>query len=41
MKIAAQGGYIHLLQIQLPGKRKMGIKDVLNGLNLDSKAHVV
>ena len=41
MKIAVQGGYIHLLQIQLPGKRKMGIKDVLNGLNLDSKAHVV
>ena len=40
MKIAAKGGYIHLLQIQLPGKRKMAIKDVLNGLNLDPKAYV-
>jgi len=40
MKIAAKGGYIHMLQIQLPGKRKMAIKDVLNGLNLDPKAYV-
>ena len=31
VKVAVSGGYIFLQEIQLPGKRKMPIKDVLNG----------
>lgn len=38
MKVAVNGGYINLLQIQLPGKRKMEIHDVLNGLKLRETA---
>ncbi|MDV7138973.1 methionyl-tRNA formyltransferase [Maribacter sp. TH_r10] len=34
MKVAVKGGYIRLLEIQLPGKRKMETRDVLNGLKL-------
>ena len=34
MKVAVKGGYICLLEIQLPGKRKMETRDVLNGLKL-------
>jgi methionyl-tRNA formyltransferase len=41
MKVAAKGGYVYLNQIQLPGKRKMAVKDVLNGLKLDPKAYVL
>jgi methionyl-tRNA formyltransferase len=40
MKIAVDGGYINLLQIQLPGKRKMRTQEVLNGLTLHENAHV-
>jgi len=40
MKIAVDGGYINLLQIQLPGKRKMRTQEVLNGLTLKENAHV-
>ena len=38
MKVAVNGGYVNLLQIQLPGKRKMEIRDVLNGLKLTETA---
>ena len=38
MKFAVNGGYINLLPIQLPGKRKMEIRDVLNGLKLTETA---
>ncbi|WP_223170121.1 methionyl-tRNA formyltransferase [Maribacter aquimaris] len=34
MKVAVTGGYIYLEEIQLPGKRRMAIRDVLNGLKL-------
>jgi len=41
IKVAADGGYINLNEIQLPGKRKMKTRDVLNGLRLVKKALVV
>ena len=40
LKIAVKGGYINLLEIQLPGKRKMTTKEVLNGLKLSKNAYV-
>jgi methionyl-tRNA formyltransferase len=40
LKVAVDGGYICLLEIQLPGKRKMTTSDVLNGLKLSKTAHV-
>ncbi|NNE76193.1 MAG: methionyl-tRNA formyltransferase [Pricia sp.] len=40
LKIAVNGGFIHLLEIQLPGRRKMKTTDVLNGLNIDANAYV-
>ncbi|RDY61788.1 methionyl-tRNA formyltransferase [Flagellimonas nanhaiensis] len=40
LKVAVEGGYLHLLEIQLPGKRKMKISEVLNGLDLEEKAHL-
>lgn len=40
LKVAVTGGYIKLLEIQLPGKRKMETNAVLNGLNLDKEAHM-
>ncbi len=38
IKVAVSGGFIKLLEIQLPGKRKMLTKDVLNGLKLETNA---
>ncbi|MBT8182027.1 MAG: methionyl-tRNA formyltransferase [Eudoraea sp.] len=38
MKVAVKGGFINLLEIQLPGKRKMEIQDVLNGIKLTKTA---
>lgn len=40
LKVAVDGGYIQLLEIQLPGKRKMATHEVLNGLNLLKNAYV-
>lgn len=40
IRVAVNGGYISLEEIQLPGKRKMKVADVLNGLKLDKNAHV-
>ena len=40
LKVAVKGGYINLLEIQLPGKRKMFTKEVLNGLKLAENAYV-
>ncbi|MEX0315201.1 MAG: methionyl-tRNA formyltransferase [Allomuricauda sp.] len=40
MKVAVKEGYLQLLIVQLPGKRKMDITQVLNGLNLDKSAHL-
>ncbi len=40
LKVTVQDGYLHLLEIQLSGKRKMHIKEVLNGLSLEESAHL-
>ena len=41
LKVTVVDGFIELLTIQLPGKRKMAIQDVLNGLKLEGNAHVL
>lgn len=40
LKVAVKDGYISLLELQLPGKRKMQVNEVLNGLNLEKEAHL-
>lgn len=40
MKVAIMGGYIKLLEIQLPGKRKMMTDEVLNGLSISEEAYL-
>ena len=35
VKVAVKGGYLNLLMMQLPGKKKMAIKALLNGFNFD------
>jgi len=40
MKVAVKDGFINLLEIQLPGKRRMETKEVLNGLKLKKNAYV-
>lgn len=40
LKIAVENGYVQLLEIQLPGKRRMETKEVLNGLKLKKNAYV-
>ncbi|WP_318308191.1 methionyl-tRNA formyltransferase [Flagellimonas crocea] len=41
LKVAVKNGYISLLELQLPGKRRMEAKEVLNGLNLENDAHLL
>lgn len=41
MKIACLDGYVHLLEIQLPGKRKMDISSLLNGYTFDANAKLL
>ncbi len=38
IRVAVNGGYIKLLEIQLQGKRRMATEAVLNGLNLSENA---
>ncbi len=38
LKVAVKNGFIHLKEIQFPGKRKMHIKDVLNGYIFEATA---
>ncbi|UJH67089.1 methionyl-tRNA formyltransferase [Allomuricauda sp. SCSIO 65647] len=40
MKVAVDNGFIRLLQIQAPGKRKMDISDFLNGNEVSKNAYV-
>lgn len=40
LKVAVSGGYVRLLEIQLPGKRRMASKEVLNGLKLKKNAYM-
>lgn len=41
MKVAVKNGYIKLLEIQMPGKRKMKTRDLLNGYEFESNAKVL
>ena len=38
MKVAVENGYISLLELQLPGKKKMTCKEILNGTTFSSEA---
>ncbi|MCQ0112212.1 methionyl-tRNA formyltransferase [Zhouia amylolytica] len=40
IKVAVRNGYIILNEVQLPGKRKMNVRDVLNGYEIKSDAYV-
>ncbi|WP_350286091.1 methionyl-tRNA formyltransferase [uncultured Croceitalea sp.] len=40
LKVAVKDGYINLLEVQLPGKRKMAIKEVLNGFSVEKEAYM-
>lgn len=41
IKVAAQGGFIYIEEIKLPGKRKMNVSDLLNGYKLEPGAKLV
>ena len=41
IKVAVAEGYISLLEIKLPGKRKMDAKSLLNGYNFDADAKML
>ena len=41
LKVACQGGYISIKEIQLPGKRKMDIKSLLNGYQFSESAKLL
>ncbi len=40
LSVVVKDGVLKLLQIQLPGKRSMAIKDVLNGLSIADDAYI-
>lgn len=41
LKVAAPDGFIEIKEMQLPGKRKMSIRDLLNGFSFDSEAKML
>jgi methionyl-tRNA formyltransferase len=41
VKVSCQGGYISIKEIQLPGKRKMDIKSLLNGYQFSESAKLL
>ena len=41
IKVATKDGYVLINEIQLPGKRKMKVKDLLNGLRLEHDAYML
>jgi len=41
VKIAVQGGFLDLMEVQLPGKRKMSVRDLLNGFSFAEDAKVL
>ena len=41
LKVSCQGGYIKVKEIQLPGKRKMDIKSLLNGFEFSKNAKLL
>jgi methionyl-tRNA formyltransferase len=40
LKVASFGGFVYLTELQLPGKRKMAVIDVLNGLKIKESAYM-
>jgi len=40
LKVAVKDGFLHILQLQLSGKRRMETKELLNGLNLEKEARL-
>lgn len=41
LKVACKGGYIKINELQLPGKRKMDVKSLLNGFNFSETAKLL
>jgi methionyl-tRNA formyltransferase len=41
VKVACKGGYIILKELQLPGKRKMDVKSLLNGFQFSESAKLL
>lgn len=41
LKVASPEGYVYLLELQLPGKRKMAVSDVLNGYKIKESAYMM
>lgn len=41
LKVAVSGGYINIKEIQLPGKRKMEVKSLLNGYKFEENAKML
>ncbi|MDC8003792.1 methionyl-tRNA formyltransferase [Aureisphaera galaxeae] len=39
LKVAVEGGYLHITEMQIPGKRKMDIGDLLNGFEVEKGAY--
>jgi methionyl-tRNA formyltransferase len=40
MKIAIENGYIQILSLQFPGKKKMTASELLNGMSFSEAAKV-
>jgi methionyl-tRNA formyltransferase len=40
MKIAVENGYIQILSLQFPGKKKMTTSEFLNGISFSTEAKV-
>lgn len=41
LRVAARDGYISIIEIKLPGKRKMKVSDLLNGYKLEASSKMV
>ncbi|WP_299100913.1 methionyl-tRNA formyltransferase [uncultured Winogradskyella sp.] len=41
LKVSCKDGYINILEIQLPGKRKMEVKSLLNGFSFSASAKML
>jgi len=41
LKVACTGGYLNIKEIQLPGKRKMDVKSLLNGFHFSESAKLL
>ncbi|HLT34189.1 MAG TPA: methionyl-tRNA formyltransferase [Aquaticitalea sp.] len=41
LKVSVKGGYIHIKEMQLPGKRKMDITSLLNGYQFSAEAKMI